>query len=256
MAVHFRLYADRMAVQRKCVCPSSSQTSGGKTKHQVSVSSFEKWQHEFEHEYQTILWLRCDKYDANRSLAAMLYCEVCRRFEDRTQSTRNFSVAWLTGTTNHTTSNVLDHAKSEQHVTSMARLQEERAKAQGTPTSSYALIVRSITLLDNHKKERMKQKFEICYVLAKESLAFLKYPVFHAPAEHQRFELGSYYKTTDSAKFFTHFTSNVEQEQVFMLFCYKDDNAKEIHSYTRYLAVVDPLHAKTEGLAACLGTAL
>ena len=199
---------------------------------------------------------------------------------------RNFSAAWVTGSTNHRTSNILDHAKSEQHTASMAHMQANRAKAQCRPVETYAPIARSLLVLDDREKGKMKRKFEICYVLAREGLAFLKYPSFHALAERQGVELGSSYKIADSARIFTHFTAesqrqqfcqslsttstlffsflldgstdagNVEQELVFMLFCYKDDNAKEIRSCTRYLAVVNPAHTNAEGLVACLGRAL
>ena len=234
----------------------------------------------------SLLWLRCDKDEANRSLVATLYCKVCRQFEDRIRGMRNFSSAWVTGTTNHRTSNVLDHAKSDQHIASMSRLREERAKAQNAPISSYAPIVRSLMVMIESEKERMKRKFEICYVLAREGLAFLKYPAFHVLAERQGVELGSSYKTADSAKLFIHLIAesqrqqflqslsisstpffsflldgstdagNVEQELVFVLFCYIDDNTKEIRSCTRYLAVVDPARTNTEGLIDCLGRAL
>lgn len=53
---------------------SGSQTSGKKAKHEVGV---EKWQREIDHEHQSLLWLRCQKDAANRSLVATLYCEVC-----------------------------------------------------------------------------------------------------------------------------------------------------------------------------------
>ena len=43
-------------------------------------------------------------------------------------------------------------------------------------------------VLDQREKKRMQHKFEICYVLAREGLAFLKYPVFHALAERQGVE--------------------------------------------------------------------
>ena len=66
-----------------------------------------------------------------------LYCGVCRRFEDRIRGMYNISLAWLTGTTSHWTSNVLDHVKSEQHITFMGHLQEERAKSQDTPTMKF-----------------------------------------------------------------------------------------------------------------------
>lgn len=113
MAVHFRSYADKMAAQRKRVSPATGSVVSKKAKRQVSVSPFEKWQREFDHEHQSVLWLRCEKDVTNRSLVATLCCGVCRRFEDRISGMRNFSPAWLAGTTSHRTSNVLDHVKSE-----------------------------------------------------------------------------------------------------------------------------------------------
>ena len=73
MAVHFLSPADEMAAQRKHVSLSGSQTSGKKAKRQVGV---EKWQCEFDHEHQSLLWLRCQKDAANQSLVATLYCEA------------------------------------------------------------------------------------------------------------------------------------------------------------------------------------
>ena len=37
--------------------------------------------------------------------------------------------------------------------------------------------------MDATQKVRMMHKFEICYVIAREGLAFLKYPALHALAE-------------------------------------------------------------------------
>ena len=135
MAVHFCLHANEMAAQRKRISPATGSEVSKKAKRQVCISTFEKWQRE----HQSILWLQCDEDVTSRSLVATLYCGVCRRFEDRITGMHNFSPAWLTGTTSHQTSNVLDHAKSEQHIACMGRLQEERARAQDTPTTSYAL---------------------------------------------------------------------------------------------------------------------
>ena len=51
-------------------------------------------------------------------------------------------------------------------------------------------------------------------------------------------------------------TGNIKQELAFMLFHYKDDNAKEICSCTRYIETVNPTQAKAEGHVASLSTAL
>ena len=93
-----------------------------------------------------------------------------------TRKCKSFAQTLPLGGSGNQTSNVLDHAKSEQHVASMARLQEERAHAH---FFVHAPITRSLAVLDDLEKERVKHKFDICYVLAREGLAFLKYPVFH-----------------------------------------------------------------------------
>ena len=126
----------------------------------------------------------------------------------------------------------------------------------------------------------MLHKFEICYVLAREGLAFLKYPAFHALAERQGVELGSSYKRNDCAKTFVSFIAeaqradflqsisetkfisflmdgstdagNKEQELIFISFCHRDVNALEIRSHTRYLAIVNPATGNSAGLISCL----
>ena len=114
---------------------------------------------------------------------------------------------------NHRASNILDHAKSEQHTASMAYMRANHAKAQGKPVETYAPIARSLLVLDDSEKRKMTRTFDICYVLAREGLAFLKYPSFHALAVHQGVELGSAYKRSDCAKAFTHFIAEAQRKQ-------------------------------------------
>ena len=113
---------------------------------------------------------------------ATLWRELCRQHEGRIQSIRNFFATWVTGTTNHRASNIVDHAKSEQQAASVAYIRSNHTKAQGKPVEMYTLIVRLLLLLDDCDKQKIRRKFEICYVLAREGLAFLKYPAFHAIA--------------------------------------------------------------------------
>jgi hypothetical protein len=117
-------------------------------------------------------------------------------------------------------------------------------------------------------------------VLAREGLAFLKYPAFHALAERQGVELGSSYKRNDCAKLFVHFIAeaqrnfllqsisdtkfisflmdgatdagNKEQELIFVTFCHRDDNALEVRSRTRYLTIVNPASGNSDDLVSCL----
>ena len=86
-------------------------------KRQVSVATFQKRQSQQEKEHKTLSWLRCDKQQKH---VETLWCATCRRFDDRIRGAKNFSTAWITGSTNQNLSNVLDHARSEQHKSSMS----------------------------------------------------------------------------------------------------------------------------------------
>lgn len=213
---------------------------------------------------------------------SFMYCDVCHKYKDRLQGMRNFSSTWLTGSTNQRESSVIDHAKSEQHKSAMSRLRAE--EFNGMPLTSSAPIVSLLTTMDAHEKAQVCRKFKICYVLARQGLALLKYPAFHALTERQGVDIGYSYRKTDSARQFTHFitetlrqrfleslsgisfvsflldgstdTGNVEQELVFVQYFYKDDSARQIFSYARGLAVVSPESADNEEILACLDRAL
>ena len=71
---------------------------------------------------------------------ALLYCSACRQFEDRIQGMKNFSMAWVTGSTNQKSSNVVDHVNNEQHKAAMVRAQVDHARASNEPVATYATI--------------------------------------------------------------------------------------------------------------------
>ena len=62
---------------------------------------------------------------------------------------------------------------------------------------------------------RMKTKFGICYVMAKESLSFHKYPALHELEERHGLDLGFVYNTIISAHTFTHYIAE-SQGQSFL----------------------------------------
>ena len=90
---------------------------------------------------------------------------------------RNYTGVSVVSSTNHKT---MDHTNNDQHIASM---HSECAKARGSPLESYAPVVRSLVTLNDVAK--YKRKFEMCYVLARENLVFVKYPAFHALSEHR-----------------------------------------------------------------------
>ena len=251
---------------------SISGSQSKQAKRQVSLSTFQKWQSQQEREHKTLSWLRCEK---QQTQVECLWCEACRKFEDKIRGVKNFSTTWIAGSTNQKLSSVLDHARNDQHKSSMSLLHAEQAKATNTPLTAYAPIARSLSLMDKSLQERMGKKFDICYVLEKENLSFRKYPAIHELESHNGVDLGQAYATKDSAKSFTHYIAevqhtafiqhlssthffsflmdgttdagNIEEELiVIMSFC-KDDIAGEVRSFARYFNVDVPKKANADG---------
>ena len=135
--------------------------------------------------------------------------------------------------------------------------------------------------LDADTRERLRRKLDLCFVLAKEGIPFTKYAVRHQLEVQHEVDLGLSYTNDVAAKSFTHYiaesqrkshanffkdnipyfsflmdgttdVSKMEDEAVVMLYCKKDDFAKEIKSYTRYLSVANPSTTTTDGLLQCL----
>ena len=130
--------------------------------------------------------------------------------------------------------------------------------------------------MDRSLQERMGKKFDICYMLVKESLPFRKYPVIHELESRHGVDLGQSYATKDSAKSFTHCiaesqrrafverllnkqfysflmdgttdASKVEDELVVIMSFRKDDTAGVVGSYARYFSIQVPTRADADGL--------
>ena len=138
---------------------SGSQTK--KSSRQVTVATFKKWQTQHEKSHATLTWLRCDSSGQH---VETLWCAVCKKFEDKIRGVKNFSCAWVVGSTNAKVSNVLDHARSEQHRIAMVQLRAEQAKSTNAPIATYAPIARSMHTLDKSAQERMSKKLDICFM--------------------------------------------------------------------------------------------
>ena len=141
-----------------------------------------------------------------------LWCEACRKHEDRITGMKNFSKAWINGSCNQKTSKIVDHASSEQHRVAMLQVRADAAKASNQPLTTYSPIARSLLVMDSAVQARMKRKFDICYVMAKESLTFHKCPALHKLEEHHGVDLGFAYKTEVSAQTFTHYITESQRQ--------------------------------------------
>jgi len=179
---------------------------------------------------------------------------------------------------------LVDHATSEQHRAAMVRVRADAARASNQPLTTYSPIARSPLVIDEAVQRRMKRKFDICYVMTKESLGFRKYPALRELEERHGVDLGFAYKTDVSAQTFTHYIAesqrqsflesfsisnfysflmdgstdagNVEDELVLVQYCTQDAAAQEMRSCVRYLSLEVPTKADADGLIMCVGNAL
>ncbi|XP_065918333.1 zinc finger protein 862-like [Dysidea avara] len=166
----------------------------------------------------------------------------------------------------------------------MAELRTAQARASRTPVVQYAPIACALSMLGDVDRTRMRKKFDVCYLMAKEGIAFEKFvPLCELESCHG-VELGHAYRTAPSASLFTHYIAqshrqqflkslcennfysflmdgstdagNVEQELVVILTCMKDDAAEEMKSCTRFLSLESPKKANASGLVKCLSQSL
>ena len=130
--------------KRKAVRLSEGGTSTKQSKRQVSKETFQKWQRTYEREHQSMVWLHAEMDDHDKTLVSMLWCVVCRQYEMRINGLKNFSRAWIDGSSNHKTSNITDHAKSEPHKAAMIQFCKDQAKSRNEPITSYSPIAHSL----------------------------------------------------------------------------------------------------------------
>ena len=72
----------------------------------------------------------------------------------------------------------------------MAYLTADLAKTNNEPVTSFSPIEHSLMNMDATTRERMKHKFDICYVMAKEGMVFSKYPALYNLKSQHDVDLG------------------------------------------------------------------
>ena len=134
-----------MATRKRKEPSSSLETSGKKeAKWKVSKETFQKWQRTYEKEHQTLSWLRTEMDCENKFLVSTLWCVDCRQYEAKVCGHKSFSSVRIDGSSNHKTSNVTDHAKSEPHKAAMMCFKRDQAKNRNEPITSYSAIAQSL----------------------------------------------------------------------------------------------------------------
>ena len=181
------------------------------------------------------------------------------------------------GSTNHKTSVIVDHANSDQHKAAMNHLRSSLS----VPITEYSPIARGLLTMDETSHDRVGKKFDICYMMAKECLPFTKYSALHELEAKHGVDLGYAYRTKDSARLFSHYIArsqqeefhtssrffsflmdgstdkgNIEDELIVLLYFIKDENSQEIKTIVRYHTILEPRKADADGLIECLSNAL
>lgn len=258
-----------------------------KARRRVSLATFDKWKRQYDDEYHTLRWLQCDK-DATDYTVTLLWCEVCRKYSDQIRTKRNYSPAWVNGTPNHRNSNIVDHAKSEQHATAMARLRADTGELAEEEKVVFvvenAAMLASFPILDGKEMEKVKRKVQICYVMAREGLQFQKYTALHNLQELHGVDLGPLYRSSEDAEIFTHWIATSQRQLfqanfiekhyfsfllhheasaegkectvLFVQYLVRNDVTKEISCCCRYLSVINLTDAYESEMVTCLGVSL
>jgi len=138
-------------------------------KRKVAYSTFEKWKRELDREFMTVSWLECEStVESGTKVVRKLKCSVCIKFRSSIAYKRNFSDKWIIGAESIRTSNIRDHATSEQHSHAMNLLSKEQAAASGQSIVASAPIVVALNTMSSDERERTRNKFHIAYFMATE----------------------------------------------------------------------------------------
>ena len=105
---------------RKKRSASSSLECPSAKKRNLTKSTVDRWIADNDKALSTSTWL---KYDVD---TAALKCSVCCQFRDKLIGMRNYSAAYIEGSTNLRTSSFKDHAASEMHSRAMLLLKKQQ----------------------------------------------------------------------------------------------------------------------------------
>ena len=266
-----------MSVSRKHPSLSASTATAGSSaakRRSVQTRTVEKWKLENDRQLNTSTWLCYEM--ADRDHVASLSCSVCVQFKEKLQSMRNYSPAFIEGSKNLRVSSFKDHAASDMHARAMLLLK----RSHSSDIREYAPIAKSLHSMDSSSEQRMKRKFDIAYVIAKQNMAYSKMQPICELEERHGVDLGQGYKNNQAcstfieyialerrkilaaalshAKFFsiqadgTTDSGNTEEE--LFLAVYLDYNAsdKRVHVRNPFFTVRRVENADAQGLLQCL----
>ena len=271
-----------MAIRRRQDTP---QGEPGAKKRRVEYSTFLKWKRDLDREYQTMSWLDSDsETDSGKKVVSKLKCKVCKEFEERISSRKNFSSKWIVGADSVRVSNVRDHAQNDQHTHAMCLLKKQHAICAGLGPSTYACIAQAFVKPSDDEREKLRVKFDIAYFLAKENLPFTKYPCICELEARHGVSVGTSYRNENAGKEFIHYIAetkreelkqrlgsakffsllidgstdkgNIDNEAILVVWCEHDGLDEKVHTRMEYFTVVRPQSVTAQGLLHVLESGL
>ena len=122
----------------------------------VKYETYKKWVMEFDKKYQTMTWLDCEtETEAGTKVVTNLKCGLCSKYRDGIVGRKNFSDKWITGADSVRTTNVRDHAKSDQHAHVINLHRRELARSKGLSATAYAPIAQALSTLPEDEKKSL-----------------------------------------------------------------------------------------------------
>ena len=85
----------------------------------------------------------------DREFVSVLKCKVCKRFNDKIQSARNFNPAFINGSKTLRASAMKDHGKTDMHQMAMRLYNKYHAE----DVTEYAPIAKALCMLDKMTKQ-------------------------------------------------------------------------------------------------------
>jgi len=265
---------------------SDSVTTTEAKKRSVSYSTYIKWRSELDKQCQTLSWLDCDLIgkDGKRTVDR-LKCKVCLKYNSRIQSMRNHSDKWIVGADSVRTSNVRDHARSDQHQHAMSLYYKESGStAKAAEASSSVNVCAMLQRLSESNRDRLRKQFDIAYFVASHKLAFSKYTAICNLESRHGVDIGTSYVNENAGKTFCKFiaqarmmdlckavtdtgffsilmdgstdVSKIDDELFLVQWCDVNGADEKIHSRMEYFTVIRPKSGDANGMFECLQSAL
>ena len=118
---------DKMSDRKKRAASSSLECPPAKKRNLTRTkSTVDRWITDNDKALSTSTWLKYDVDTAARGRVVALKCSVYCQFRDKLIGMRNYSAAYIEGSTNLRTSSFKDHAASEMHSRAMLLLKRQQ----------------------------------------------------------------------------------------------------------------------------------